>query len=287
MFVPSFERRTVRNLCLVYGAIAGLVAASVAQAHEVAYVATLAAANDSPGVGIASVVVDLDLFTLDLAAAFNDVQGTSVSAHVHGVTATPGAGSAGIALGEPTLPGFSLGQTAGTYEHLFDLAQASTYATAFFLSHGATVDGAATALLAGLAEGRTYFDIHTLDGGAVGGFLLPTPKADFNTDGVVAGGDLAEWSEAFGIEHHGDANDDEFTDGADLLIWQEQLGAVAQLPQAVASLARIPEPPSTHLVGAACAAVAARGARGRPANAMPLGDVGRARRNRFSSCKKS
>jgi hypothetical protein len=82
----------------------------------------------------------------------------------------------------------------------------------------------------------------------------PTPIAgDFNGDGAVTSGDLANWRSGFGSAgaavgpDDGDADGDHDVDGADFLVWQRQLGAGG----ASAAALSIPEPFSGWL--ATCA----------------------------------
>ena len=64
--------------------------------------------------------------------------------------------------------------TSGTYDHTFNMADASSYNPAFVSAQGG-VANAAAALLAGLQAGRAYMNIHTqrFGGGEVRGFLAP------------------------------------------------------------------------------------------------------------------
>ena len=62
--------------------------------------------------------------------------------------------------------------------------------------------------------------------------------ADFNTDGLVNGGDLAVWKAAFANDLGGNADGDGDTDGADFLLWQRQHGSVPS----VSATAMAPEP---------------------------------------------
>jgi hypothetical protein len=75
-------------------------------------------------------------------------------------------------------------------------------------------------------------------------FVDDTFEADFNRDGIVSGGDLAIWRDAFGVNNYGDANGDGDSDGDDFLVWQRQLGSGMQ----VAMTAAVPEPSTLALV---------------------------------------
>jgi hypothetical protein len=80
-----------------------------------------------------------------------------------------------------------------------------------------------------------------------------TPSADFNNDGLIDAGDLAEWTSAFPQTTNADADEDGDSDGADFLAWQRQLGdhvPVEHLP--------VPEPSPIPLAAAAIAAAGNR-----------------------------
>ncbi len=90
---------------------------------------------------------------------------------------SPGTGTAIVATALPTFPGFPLGVTSGTYDHIFDLTDASSWNPAFVTAQG-SIANAEGALLAGLAAGEAYLNIHTTyrPGGEIRGFLaVPEP----------------------------------------------------------------------------------------------------------------
>lgn len=157
-----------------------LAAAAVPGAHAVVvtYSAVLNGANESPpnaspGGGFAEVVVDDVAHTMQVTAAFEGLTGTTTAAHIHGPTATAGTGTAGVATTVPTFAGFPLGVQGGVYNATLDLAATSTYSASFVAANGGTAAGAEAALLQALAEGKTYFNIHTsmYTGGEIRGFL--------------------------------------------------------------------------------------------------------------------
>ncbi len=76
--------------------------------------------NASPGTGVAKVVFDNVAHTLRVQVEFSGLLGTTTAAHIHGPTATPFAGNAGVMTQTPSFSGFPLGVTSGTYDHLFD-----------------------------------------------------------------------------------------------------------------------------------------------------------------------
>ena len=158
-------------------------AAGIARAHEFEYIAQLSGSNESPANGSAAsgtalVTLDLDVITMRVQASFTGMSGPVTAAHVHGVTTTPLAGTAGVLSVNPTLPGFPLGVTSGSYDQTIDLTQAAGYTPEFIAASGGTVSDALNALIFGMADGKTYFEIDSsaLPGGEVRGFLTPAPE---------------------------------------------------------------------------------------------------------------
>jgi len=164
-------------LALVLGLGTPLASATVI------YTATLSGAaesppNGSPGTGMAEVTIDPLAHTMRVEVSFSDLTGATTASHIHCCTAVPGAGNVGVATQLPTFAGFPLGVTSGSYDHLFDLADLTSWNAAFVGAHGGTAAGAEAALLAGLDEGRAYLNVHTstFPGGEIRGFLqVPEP----------------------------------------------------------------------------------------------------------------
>jgi hypothetical protein len=78
---------------------------------------------------------------------------------------------------------------------------------------------------------------------------------DFDGDGVVDGGDLAEWGAGYGGDNSaGDADGDGRADGADFLMWQRQVGMGAPAPQS----ASVPEPALSVLAWCASLVICGR-----------------------------
>lgn len=160
---------------------AGLLAGAMsAQAVPIYYGATLSGAaesppNASPGTGTALVTIDGN--TMRVQVTFADLLGTTTASHIHCCTAVPDAGTAGVATTTPTFTNFPLGVTSGTYDHVFDMTLASSYNPAFVTAQGG-VGGAFAALLAGLAAGTTYLNVHSTfrTGGEIRGFLHEVPE---------------------------------------------------------------------------------------------------------------
>ena len=130
-------------------------------------------ANASPGTGFANVIIDTVAQTMEVKVEFSGLQGTTTASHIHCCTATPGTGNAGVATTTPTFPGFPLGVTSGTYDHIFDLTASSTYNPAFVTLQG-SVANAEAALLAGLAANEAYLNVHSsmFPNGEIRGFLV-------------------------------------------------------------------------------------------------------------------
>ncbi|MCX6877125.1 MAG: CHRD domain-containing protein [Verrucomicrobia bacterium] len=159
-----------------------LLAAGVARSATVVYTANLNGssefpANASPGQGFATVTVDTILKTMEVNVVFSGLQGNVTASHIHALTAIAGSGTAGVATMTPTFAGFPSGVAAGSYDHTFDMTLTSSYNSAFITSHGGTAASALAALEAGMADGKSYLNIHTsaFGGGEIRGFLVPEP----------------------------------------------------------------------------------------------------------------
>lgn len=170
-------------------------AAGTAQAHEVFYWANLsgpaeAPPNSSPGIGWSFVTVDLDLATMRVQCEFSGLIGNTTASHIHGPTANPFQGTAGVMTTTPTFAGFPLGVTSGSYDITLDLTAASTYNPAFVSASGGTISQAMNRMLLAFEEGRAYHNIHTqaFPGGEIRGFLVAVPAP--GAAGLMAMGGL-------------------------------------------------------------------------------------------------
>lgn len=170
---------------LVAGWVVALAGALPAAAHINQYSTSLfgpleqPTPNNSPGVGVAVVTLDVDTMMMRVQAGFNGLLGNVSVAHIHCCTAVANDGIAGVATPTPSFPGFPAGSTFGFYDQTFDLSLASSYNNpAFIIANGGTVGGAFSALLTGLDGGKAYFNIHTnlFPGGEIRGFLAPIPE---------------------------------------------------------------------------------------------------------------
>ena len=175
---------------------------SVARGAQTTYFFTLTGpsenpANGSPGTGTGTAVYDDLLHTLELQLTFSGLQGNVSATHFHAVTATSGlpdnnppgetaeqAASAvanvGVAVGNPSLPGFPLGVTSGNYSQTLDLTQTSVYGGAFLTANGGSASTAEATFTNALATGRTYWNVHSsvFGGGEIRGFpVVPEPAS--------------------------------------------------------------------------------------------------------------
>ncbi len=133
--------------------------------------------NASPATGTGSAVYDNVLHTLALNVNFSGLTGNTTASHIHGPTAVPGTGTAGVATTTPTFAGFPLGVTSGSYAAVLDLTLASSYNPAFVTAQGG-IANAEVALTNSIANGTAYWNIHTsaFPGGEIRGFFAPVPE---------------------------------------------------------------------------------------------------------------
>jgi len=135
-------------------------------------------ANASPGIGFATITIDSILNTLRVQVTFSGLLGTTTASHIHSPTPSPFTGAAGVATTTPSFAGFPLNVTSGTFDNTLDLTLASSYNPAFVTANGGTTASAEAALLAGIATGEAYLNIHTsvVPGGEIRGFLVAVPE---------------------------------------------------------------------------------------------------------------
>ena len=113
--------------------------------------------------------------TIQLDVSFSGLSSNDVAAHIH--CCEPLGTNAVVATAVPAFAGFPLGATSGTYTSpIFDLTQSSFYNPAFVTAEG-SVALAEAALIAGIENGQTYFNIHTMNipGGEIRGQLTAVP----------------------------------------------------------------------------------------------------------------
>jgi hypothetical protein len=190
-------RRSTAYLAVV---AIGMVAAASAQATILSYDAvpdgpSESPANASPGTGFTTVDVDTTANTMHVHIDFSGLSGTTTASLIHSATLIPLTGTAGVATTVPTFVDFPIGVTSGTYDRTLDLTLDSSYNPAFVTANGGTTASAEVALLAGIAAGEAYLNIHTdvFPGGEIRGFLIPVPEPSTETLGVLVFIGLAAW----------------------------------------------------------------------------------------------
>jgi hypothetical protein len=163
-------------------AIALMLPVPAAYAIPITFVGSLTGANEvppvpSPGTGLATVVLDSTAQTLQVNVTFSGLTSITSAAHIH--CCAPLGTNAGVATTVPAFPGFPLGVTSGSFSSVvFDLTQPTIYNPAFVTLQGGTIPLAEAALIAGIENGMTYLNIHTVvnPGGEIRGQLEPVPE---------------------------------------------------------------------------------------------------------------
>ena len=155
--------RYVSPALVLVGAL--ILQTPAANAIPMTFVGNLSGANEvppvnSPGTGLATIILDPTAQTLQVNATFSGLTSTDTMAHIH--CCAPLGTNAGVATTVPAFPGFPLGVTSGTYSSVvFDLTQPLIYNPAFVTMQGG-LPQAEAALINGIENGLTYFNIHTV-----------------------------------------------------------------------------------------------------------------------------
>src|SRR4029079_16666781 len=122
-----------------------MLSVPVANAIPMTFTADLSGANElpvpnnSPGTGLATVVLDPTAQTIQINATFSDLTSPTITgAHIH--CCAPFGMNAGVATATPVFPGFPQVGASGTYSsQVFDLTQSLIYNSAFIdLQAGST-----------------------------------------------------------------------------------------------------------------------------------------------------
>lgn len=178
-FIPSNKLRKL----LAVGALAVTCASGAAIADVHVYTTSLNGANENPSTGSSAtgfcrVTYDDIAHTLRIESNFTGLSANTTAAHIHGLVAPPG--NVGVAVPSgASLPGFPLGVTSGGSDTLLDLTDTASYRPSFITTFGGgTVPGAEAALIGGLENGTTYFNIHTSNfpSGEIRGWI-PEPSS--------------------------------------------------------------------------------------------------------------
>ena len=172
------KRRVFLPVTTVAIATALMFTVPAAYAVPIPFGTILSGANEvppvaSPGAGTAVVVLDPTAKTLQVIASFFGLTTPDTAAHIH--CCAPLGTNAGVATTVPAFQGFPLGVTQGVYlSPVFDLTQPLIYNPAFVTMQGG-LSQAEAALIAGIENDQTYFNIHTManPGGEIRGQLEP------------------------------------------------------------------------------------------------------------------
>jgi hypothetical protein len=178
----SLASRLFRAGLLLTALVALAVGASTAvHAAPVSYSATLTGPNESPpnaspGTGSALVEIDAVAHTMHVHVDFTGLLGNTTASHIHAPTVVAGTGTAGVATTTPSFALFPLGVTAGTFDNVLDMTQATSYNPSYVTANGGTTATAEAALFQAITDGKAYLNIHStvFGGGEIRGFLGPT-----------------------------------------------------------------------------------------------------------------
>jgi hypothetical protein len=180
-------------------AIALLVVARGSFAAPILYMATLTGPGENPpnnSTATGTAEVDFDPVTnlMHVNVLFSGITSLTTASHIHSPAIPPA--TAQVATTVPSFPGFPLGVSSGVFDNTFDMTLASSYNPAFVTSSGGTVPQAEAALVASLAAGTAYLNIHSNEfpGGEIRGFLQSVPEpASLVMGATAAVAELGAW----------------------------------------------------------------------------------------------
>lgn len=148
---------------------------SITFAHFIERVVVLTGANGASGFG--TVVLDVDVVSVNVQLSFSNLTGTTTSSQIFGV---PKANLA--AMGAVPLASFPVGLTNGTYSRTIDLTQAGAYSPAFLTAadtgQNQIVSDAFQAFHDSLEGEVAFIRINTtaFPNGELSGFLVAVPE---------------------------------------------------------------------------------------------------------------
>ncbi|MCX5950553.1 MAG: CHRD domain-containing protein [Cyanobacteria bacterium] len=130
-------------------------------------------ALNAAGSGNATLLIDEVTNNMYIDVNFQGLSGITTASHIHGPTANPFTGTAGVMTTTPTFSGFPLGVSSGTYTNTLNLLLNTTYRAGFITANGG-IQGARDAFLAALIGKKAYLNIHssTFPGGEIRGFFV-------------------------------------------------------------------------------------------------------------------
>ena len=129
--------------------------------------------------GSARVVANIDTEgKLILRGEFKNLNGTTIMAHIHAVTAVANVQPSGPATTLPSMIGFPLGLHEGKFDVTLDLNNATSFNSAFIAANGGNIFNASNVLVNAIAGGHAYMNIHTTvyQAGEIAGFFTECGK---------------------------------------------------------------------------------------------------------------
>ncbi len=175
-------------LCVL--SVLGFVCGAVS-AQTITYRAKLDGASEAPpnssmGTGTLRAIFNnsVSATTMRLIVNFSGLTGNSTVAHIHCCTTMPRSATAGVAT---DMTAFPSGGTSGTYDRTFDMTLTSSYSSTFLTSSGGTAALAFQRLIANIASGNAYFNLHStaFGGGEIRGFFTLEPSLDVDVSNAT------------------------------------------------------------------------------------------------------